>query len=186
MRPDKAVASSAATSLRSSAPSKPGSTSTRRPLDSITRSVPRGCAGSDDIRPWPVWQVSTNSTGTIFSTPTRCDARRRHASSVCTLIPRAAQNSLRLRPLCSNSTTSCDAFAQLRLRNFPTSPSAFMTQLHHNTKANGRMDLLGWIRLCITCGCRHRLKRFTRRYRDRAGVLRRRSRRRRPVSCVVD
>ena len=89
---------------------------------------------------------STIWTGTIFSPDPDCAMRLRHASSVCALKPCAAQNSLRLRPLCSNSDTSRSASARLRLRSPALTPIAFMPSLQHRSNDNGRMALLECIR----------------------------------------
>ena len=65
--------------------------------------------------------------------------RLRHASSVNTFNPRVSQNSLRRRPLCSNSETRRDPSARLNL--CLTAPFAFIPLLQHTAIANGRMWL---------------------------------------------
>jgi hypothetical protein len=90
---------------------------------------------------------ATISTGTISSRGPGCAMRLRHASSVCTLSPRIAQNSLRRRPLCSNSDTTRATSARLRRRNDGTTPFESIPTLQHNEKTNGRMGLPEWIQL---------------------------------------
>ena len=84
---------------RSSAASKPLSISIRRP----SASTIRNCQFHASLAGRP--RSSTISTGTILSPRPSCALRRRHASSVCTAKPCAAQNSLRRMPLRSNSKT---------------------------------------------------------------------------------
>src|SRR5260370_8009010 len=81
------------------------------------------------------------STGTIYSHDPDCAMRLRYASSVCTLSPRVAQNSLRRSPLCSNSETRRFASARLSLRFTATTPLAFIPTLQHSANPNGRMAL---------------------------------------------
>ncbi len=70
----------------------------------------------------------------------------RHASSVCTLSPCAAENSLRPSPLCSNSETRRSISARLRLCIPAPAPFVLMPPLQHRSKTNGRMGLLECIR----------------------------------------
>jgi hypothetical protein len=53
----------------------------------------------------------------------------------------AAQNSLRLIPLCLNSETRRSASARLRRRNAASTPFVFMPKLQHRSRNNGRMGL---------------------------------------------
>ena len=62
------------------------------------------------------------------------------------LSPCAAQNPLRLMPLCSNSETRRWPSARLRRRNSGTTLLESIPPLQHDSMANGRMGLLECIR----------------------------------------
>jgi hypothetical protein len=135
----KGTPSIAAINRSNSAASKPGSTSMQRPAASRTRKGPPRSMLPVCIAPTRAPRFATISTGTISCADPA--TRLRHASSVCTLSPCAAENSLRPNPLCSNSQTRRSTSARLR-RRFPViTPFAFIHQLQHRSKANERMGL---------------------------------------------
>ena len=138
-----------ASSRRNSAASKPGSTSIPSPSPSTIRKCPRRSMIPRRVGLMPACPA-TISTGTICSWDADDATRRRQASSVGTLNPCAAQNSLRPRPLRSNSATNRAPSAPLRRRRTaPFNPCSAIPLLQHSTRTCERIALPEWVR--YTC-----------------------------------
>src|SRR5664280_2874040 len=115
-------------------------TSIRRPLRSTTASALPAAAVDACIRP----DNSTASKG-LAEVDSRRSRPLRYRPRVLNASPRSRQNSLRLKPLASNSATKRSISARLRRRRTTHTCSSFMLLLHHQIHRRNR-----WVGLTLT------------------------------------